>query len=81
MGARSWTEAEYVHINGREGAVGDGAAYSTGNGESGVEVDARGFCRVGGGGIRLYGIELGRARRRGRSLGSHCACIEDRNGR
>jgi hypothetical protein len=53
---------ENVHIDGCEGAVGDGAADGTGEGKARVQGNARGRCRVDvGGDVGLDGIELGRA--------------------
>lgn len=64
--------AEHIHIDGSEATVRDSAADGTGESESRVEVETLGVGRVGSGGCRLDGIELGGAGGGGGSLGRHC---------
>ena len=62
-----------LHIDGSESTMSDGAAHSTGKGESRIELEATKFCRVCSSSGLLEGIELcgARGRRRGGGGGHH----------
>jgi len=60
-----------VHIDGCEGAVGDGAADGTSESESRVQRKASGSSRVGGRKLSLCSVNLGGACGGGRRRGGH----------
>lgn len=67
---RLWCDS--LHIDGGKATVGEGAADGTGEGETGVELDAGELRRLSGLDVLLDGIDLGAAGGGGGSLGGHC---------
>jgi hypothetical protein len=65
-----------IHIDGCEGAVGDGAADGTGKSESRVQSETGWGSRVGVGcELSLHGVDLGRASASGGRCGGHFADV------
>ncbi|TKW49736.1 hypothetical protein CTA1_5092 [Colletotrichum tanaceti] len=69
-GRREPGKGEHLHIDGSQGTVGDGAADSTGKGESRVEGEAGKLAGGVGSSLLDDGVDLGRAG--GGQGGSHC---------
>lgn len=68
---------EDEHIDRSHGTVSDGAAESTGKGETGVQIDTGELLGLEGLDVLDDGVDLGRAG--GLRAGSHCERVSDKD--